>query len=287
MQTGPGQMSGQPTPSADGRAHTWARGQGSPREVQGRPGKQLKTLTSALPPQNKGDPSKVCLSPSSGKHSRSEWRPTRMEPRRPGRVSGSGDWVAGPGLSTCSSATKPPDTHPGKALKPLENVPGWSQVEKSRKDLVKGKLRPVVRVHLGPAPGCGSYGWGKRLATSQAPGALFASRSDMFYNQLQKLVSEALPLCSGIFPQLLWKAPPIPSWAGALVKGRTLSPTPEPLPPTPFPLLWGRCNLHQAGLCPHPKSDLRPPPWEAPMRPGGGAHRVPCGPLGAHLLLRT
>lgn len=51
----------------------------------------------------------------------------------------------------------------------------------------------------------------------------------MFYNPLQKVVSEALSLCSGIFPQLLWR--PLPHQASALVKDHTLSPICEPLLP--------------------------------------------------------
>lgn len=82
----------------------------------------------------------------------------------------------------------------------------------------------------------------------------------MFYNQLQKVVSEALSLCSGIFPQLLWR--PLPHQASALVKDHTLSPICEPLPPPPaasHPSASGLLRPTPSNMGPHPKSDQLPP----------------------------
>lgn len=96
-------------------------------------------------------------------------------------------------------------------------------------------------------------------------------------------------------PTAALEGTPLPAQASALVKGRTLSPTPEPLlpPPTPSPLLWGHCDPHRADLGRHPKSDLRPPTLGTAYEAGGRgwAHAAPRQPSpvtpAARLLLRT
>ena len=87
-------------------------------------------------------------------------------------------------------------------------------------------------------------------------------------------------------PTAALEGTPLPAQASALVKGRTLSPTPEPLlpPPTPSPLFWGHRNPHRADLGRHPESDLRPPTLGTAYEAGGGGVHtrppaaLPCDP---------
>lgn len=83
----------------------------------------------------------------------------------------------------------------------------------------------------------------------------------MFYNQLQKVVSEALPLCSATFPQLLWRAPLPQVRPAPLLRARP-RPSVQFVSPSSFPFASEPLNPHQTDLGSHPKSHQLPLPLE-------------------------